>query len=111
MLLPLVCQKPGPVLLPSLITVGQFSVSSSFGQQAGEHSWQLFWLNYMLLQLVSSQPELQTMPGLDPLLVTLGLERKPQHANIVDWLVHRAKTPQSAPQANDELLTIDRWLQ
>src|SRR5256885_237918 len=84
---------------------------ASYEQQAGEHSWPLFRLNYMLLQLVSSQPELQTMPGLDPLLVTLGLERKPQHANIVDWLVHRAKTPQSAPQANDELLTIDRWLQ
>src|SRR6266700_2557189 len=84
---------------------------ASYEQQAGEHSWPLFWLNYMLLQLVSSQPELQTMPGLDPQLVTLGLEGKPQHANIVDWLVHRAKTPQSAPRANDELLTIDRWLQ
>src|SRR2546421_799957 len=84
---------------------------ASYEQQAGEHSWPLFWLNYMLLQLVSSQPELQTMPGLDPQLVTLGLEGKPQHANIVVWLVHRAKTPQSTPRANDELLTIDRWLQ
>ena len=76
-----------------------------------KESWTLFWLNYMLLQLVSSHSELQTIPDLNPQLVTLGLERKPQHTSLIDWLVHRAKTPRSAPQANDELLTIDRWLQ
>jgi len=84
---------------------------ASYERQAGENSWTLFWHNYMLLQLVASHPELQTLPGLDSQLVNLALERKPQHANIVNWLVHRAKVPQYAPQANDELIEIDRWLQ
>src|SRR5438105_7740428 len=57
---------------------------ASYEQQAGEDSWTLFWLNYMLLQLVSSKPELQMMPGLNPQLVTLGSEGKPQHASLID---------------------------
>ncbi len=84
---------------------------ASYEQQAGEGSWTLFWLNYMLLQLISSEPKLQTLPGIDPQLVQMGLEGKPQHANIVAWLVHQAKVPQYAPQANDELFSIDHWLQ
>ncbi len=84
---------------------------TSYEQQAGEGSWTLFWLNYMLLQLISSQPELQTLPGLEPQLIQMGLEVKPQHANIVDWLVRGAKVPQYAPQANDELFAVDQWLQ
>ncbi|MDQ2905238.1 MAG: AAA family ATPase [Chloroflexota bacterium] len=83
---------------------------TSYEQQAGESSWPLFWLNYVLLQLVSSIPKLQSLPDLDPELVKLGSEGRPQHAAIVDWLVQRAKVPQHAPRANDELLAIDEWL-
>lgn len=83
---------------------------ASYEQQAGSHSWTLFWLNYLLLQLVSSLPEIRNLPGLDPDLVALGSESKPQHANIVNWLVLRARSPQTAPQANDELFIVDSWL-
>jgi cellulose biosynthesis protein BcsQ len=83
---------------------------TSYERQAGESSWTLFWLNYMLLQLVSWFPELQGLPSLDPEMVNLSLEKRPQHAPIVNWLVQRAKNPRYAPRANDELLTIDAWL-
>src|SRR5438105_8537773 len=56
---------------------------ASYEQQAGEGSWTLFWLNYMLLQLVSSQPELSTLPVVDSRLVQMGLsERNPYDAII-----------------------------
>ncbi len=83
---------------------------TSYEQQVGQRSWTLFWLNYMLLQFVATQPELQSLPNLDPQLIALCRQDRPQHASIVTWLVNRAKSPQSAPQASDELHTIDRWL-
>ena len=83
---------------------------TSYEQQVGQRSWALFWLNYMLLQFVATQPELQSLPDLDPQLIALCRQDRPQHANIVTWLVGRAQSPQSAPQASDELHTIDRWL-
>lgn len=83
---------------------------TSYERQVGESSWTLFWLNYMLLQLVSWFPELQSLPGLDPEMINLSLEKRPQHAAIVNWLVQRAKIPQDAPRANDDLFAIDAWL-
>lgn len=82
---------------------------ASYERQAGESTWTLFWQNYMLLQLVSSFHELQTLPDLDPQMIKLGPEVRPQHAAIVDWLVQRARVPQYAPRANDELFAIDAW--
>ena len=82
----------------------------SYEQQVGQHAWTLFWLNYMLLQLVAAQPELQLLSDLDPQLIALCRQDRPQHTNIVSWLVSRAQAPQSAPQANDELRIFDRWL-
>lgn len=84
---------------------------SSYDHQVKEHPWPLFWLNYMLLQLIAALPALQSLPVLDPQLIALCRQSDPQHANIVAWLVKRAQSPQSAPQANDELLAVDRWLQ
>src|SRR6266567_1793463 len=83
---------------------------TSYEQQVGQDSWVLFWLNYMLLQLVAAQSELRLLPDLDPQLIALCRQDRPQHANIVAWLVSRAQSPQSAPKASDELHTIDRWL-
>ncbi|HLI07825.1 MAG TPA: hypothetical protein VKV40_14740 [Ktedonobacteraceae bacterium] len=82
----------------------------SYEKQAGEKSWGLFWLNYMLLQLVTNLPELQDLANLDPELLRLGAQAKPRHADIVTWLVKRALWPEAAPLTTDELLTIDRWL-
>jgi MinD-like ATPase involved in chromosome partitioning or flagellar assembly/stress-induced morphogen len=83
----------------------------SYEEQAGSSYWTLFWLNYMLLQIVSGIPELQALSELDSQLITLGKQEKPQHGDIVKWLVNRAASPQSAPQAGDEMIVIDRWLQ
>lgn len=82
----------------------------SYEQQAGRNTWSLFWLNYMLLQLVAALPELQSLPNLDPQMTNLAIQDEPKQANIINWLVSRALSPQSAPQADDELLRIDRWL-
>lgn len=99
----------GPAKLRNTLLTG--SDLASYEQQVGEHAWSLFWQNYMLLQLVCALPELQSLPDLDQQLITLSSESKPQHANIVNWLVLCAKDPQYAPLSNDELFTIDHWLQ
>jgi hypothetical protein len=82
----------------------------SYEQQVGQSYWALFWLNYMLLQLVSSIPDLRYLSNLDARLIELSTQEKPQHTDVVDWLVNRARLPQSAPRAGDELSGIDLWL-
>jgi MinD-like ATPase involved in chromosome partitioning or flagellar assembly len=83
----------------------------SYEQQVGEDYWALFWLNYALLQLVAAMPGLHGLSGLDSLLMKLCMQEEPRHTDIITWLVSRALSPQSAPQAADELNIIDRWLQ
>ena len=84
---------------------------ASYEQQAGHASWQLFWINYAILQLGSAQHELLTLANLDPKLASLCQQAEPQHRDIIEWLVSRTQSPQAAPQASDELQAIDNWLQ
>ena len=83
----------------------------SYEQQVGDNDWQFFWLNYGLLQLCNTQPELRLLTGLDEKLVRLSAQENPAHAGIISWLVERSQSPQARPQAADELRIIDRWLQ
>lgn len=83
---------------------------ASYEQQVSEQSWAIFWLNYALLQLLVSFPELVSAFGLDNELVRLGTENHLTQASIIEWLVQRTQSPQAIPQASDELKTIDRWL-
>lgn len=82
----------------------------SYERQAGEDSWTLFWLNYMLLQLIAALPEVRSLPSLDSRLVDLSVQHNLSHAHIIAWLVERALSPTLAPQAHDELRVIDQWL-
>jgi MinD-like ATPase involved in chromosome partitioning or flagellar assembly len=84
---------------------------TSYEQQAGDTSWQLFWINYAILQLGSAHQELLALPNLDPKLVSLCRQPEPQHRDIIQWLVNRTQLPEAAPQASDELRAVDRWLQ
>ncbi len=92
---------------PTLLTSTDLG---SYELQAGTDAWPLFWLNYMLLQLVAASPKLQNLP-LDPQLIKLSVQKEALHSNIITWLVSRAKSPQAAPQANDELQMINHQLQ
>ncbi len=83
----------------------------SYEQQVGENEWQLFWLNYALLQLCSHQPELRSLSSLDEKLIALSNQEHPAHSEIISWLVERSQSPTKRPQASDELSLIDRWLQ
>ncbi|MEQ9235915.1 P-loop ATPase, Sll1717 family [Coleofasciculus sp. E2-BRE-01] len=94
---------PGPIL--------ESNDLASYEQQVGENSWSIFWLNYALLQLCYSIPELRSLPELDQQLVELVDQDNPPHSPIVKWLVHRTQSPQAWSQAADELRAIDRWLQ
>jgi cellulose biosynthesis protein BcsQ len=83
----------------------------SYERQIGNDYWQSFWLNYALLQLCHYLPGLREINGLSPELVQLSIPDETQHSAIIEWLVERAKSAQAGPQANDELILIDRWLQ
>ncbi|MBO0348408.1 AAA family ATPase [Phormidium pseudopriestleyi FRX01] len=83
----------------------------SYEHQVGENSWQNFWLNYALLQLCHAKPEFRSLPDFDKELGTLSAEQNPSHESIVSWLVQRAKSPQAASKAGDQLRAINRWLQ
>jgi cellulose biosynthesis protein BcsQ len=81
---------------------------ASYEQQAGESSWQFFWLNYALLQLCRALPaELRSLFNQDERLVTLSSQQNPEHAQIVSWLADTTNSPQSG----DRLRAVDRWLQ
>jgi cellulose biosynthesis protein BcsQ len=83
----------------------------SYEQQVGEDNWAILWLNYALLQLCRTYPNVcSSIDDLDPELVSLSEENNLTQNLIVSWLVERAKSPQTAPQATDELRNIDRWL-
>jgi MinD-like ATPase involved in chromosome partitioning or flagellar assembly len=71
----------------------------------------LFWINYMLLQLVSSLPALQTLP-LDPQLIKLSTQKDVTHTDIITWLIGRTQSDPAANQAvYHEASMINDWLQ
>lgn len=80
---------------------------ASYEQQAGESSWQSFWLNYALLQLCRALPELRSLFNPEEHLVRLSSQQNPEHAQIVSWLADTTNSPQSG----DRLRAVDRWLQ
>lgn len=82
---------------------------ASYEKQVGENNWAVFWLNYALLQLCVSYPELSSAPELDDKLVELSTKNHLTQASIVSWLVQRTQSPQAIPQASDELSSIDRF--
>lgn len=82
---------------------------ASYEQEVGEDRWAVFWLNYAVLQLCVSCPDLRSAPGLDDELVRLSTDQLTQ-VSIISWLVQRTRSSQAIPQASDELKSIDRWL-
>ena len=82
---------------------------ASYEQEVGEDRWAVFWLNYAILQLCVSCPDLRSAPGLDDELVRLSTDQLTQ-VSIISWLVQRTRSSQAIPQASDELKSIDRWL-
>ncbi len=82
---------------------------ASYEQQVGEDSWAIFWLNYAILQLCVSCPELSSL-ALGDELARLSTENHLTQVSIISWLVRRTQSSQAIPQASDELKRIDRWL-
>jgi MinD-like ATPase involved in chromosome partitioning or flagellar assembly/stress-induced morphogen len=82
----------------------------SYEHRAGSDKWPLFWLNYVLLQLVASLPAIQQLPFIDSQLAQLCQQKSPRQTLIIDWLVNRTSDPRFASDALDELNEIDRWL-
>lgn len=74
----------------------------SYEEQVGKDDWQFFWLNYGILQLCSSKPELRSISVLENKLVELSAQQRPLHSEIISWLVERSKSPQARPQATDD---------
>jgi MinD-like ATPase involved in chromosome partitioning or flagellar assembly len=83
---------------------------ASYEQQVGENNWGIFWLNYAILQISSSYPELATIVNLNHELLELVSGNHLKQSMIISWLVQRTQSPQSISQATDELRDIDRWL-
>lgn len=80
---------------------------ASYEEQAGEHHWLSFWLNYALLQLCRELPELCSLFNPDDQVVKLSSQLNPEHAQIVSWLADNTNSPQSG----DRLRAVDRWLE
>ena len=57
-----------------------------------------------------SDAGIRSIQGLDYTLVELGTADDTQHSAIVNWLVQRAKSPQTNLMARDELGKINQWL-
>jgi MinD-like ATPase involved in chromosome partitioning or flagellar assembly len=83
---------------------------ASYEQQVGENNWGIFWLNYAILQISSSYPELATIVNLNHELLELVSGNHLKQSMIISWLVQRTQSPQSISQSTDELRDIDRWL-
>lgn len=82
----------------------------SYERQIGNTGWRFFWQNYVLLQLSREYPEVRSLNTLDSRLAEISAKEQVSHAEIVQWLVERAQSPLSGPQANDGFDAIDRWL-
>jgi MinD-like ATPase involved in chromosome partitioning or flagellar assembly len=83
---------------------------ASYEKEIGNDNWSIFWLNYILLQLCVSYPDLLSIPDLDEELVKLSSDNDLRQTSIISWLVKRTQSAQAIPQASDELRSIDRWL-
>ncbi|MDY7008049.1 MAG: ParA family protein [Cyanobacteriota bacterium] len=84
---------------------------ASYEQQVNDNCWQSFWLNYALLQLCYSLPELQSLPKINENLKGLIATEKPRSADLVLWLVEQAKSPTASNETLDQLRDINSWLQ
>lgn len=84
---------------------------ASYEQQVGDDCWKYFWLNYALLQLCYSLPELQSLSNINENLKRLIATEKPRSADIVLWLVEQAKSPTASIETFDQLRDISSWLQ
>jgi MinD-like ATPase involved in chromosome partitioning or flagellar assembly len=69
--------------------------------------WWGFWEGYMLLQLVAAFPEVQVSPSLDPQLVALATQDKPQSADILSWLDEYYRSNERL----QSLSMMHQWLQ
>jgi hypothetical protein len=80
---------------------------SNYEPPADKLGWWHFWEGYMLLQLVAAFPEMQVRPDLDPQLVALATQDKPQSADILSWLDEYSQSDEG-PQS---LFKVRQWLQ
>lgn len=102
----------GPTSLSKQRPILNSSDLDSYERQAGENSWPSFWLNYLLLQAYNGLPGLASNNlTQDNQLLNLSKTEQPEHKAIVAWLVERAQSPESGPQAMDELRAVDQWLE
>jgi MinD-like ATPase involved in chromosome partitioning or flagellar assembly len=93
-------------LRPTLLTSAELRLY----EEATENYSGLFWVNYMLLQLVSSLPILQTLP-LDPHFIMLSSKKDVSRTDILAWLINRAKSENPSNQEFNEAQMINDWLQ
>ncbi|RQH56537.1 ParA family protein [Okeania hirsuta] len=84
---------------------------ASYEREVGDDCWKYFWLNYALLQLCSSLPELQSLPNINDNLKGLIATEKPRSADIVSWLVEQAKSSTASLETFDQLRDINSWLE
>ncbi len=84
---------------------------ASYEGEVGNDCWKYFWLNYALLQLCFSLPELQLLPNINDNLKALIATEKPRSADIVSWLVEQAKSSTASLETFDQLRDINSWLQ
>jgi MinD-like ATPase involved in chromosome partitioning or flagellar assembly len=99
-----------PRLGPSILSSESFQ---DYEKEVGEDCWAALWINYALLQLCVQLPELAHLPGFNnelSKLVQQVQENLPIQRQIISWLVQGAQSSFRFSQANDELKTIDRWL-
>jgi len=84
---------------------------ASYERQVGDNCWKDFWLNYALLQLCFSLPELQSLVNINDNLKGLIATQKPRSVDIVSWLVEQAKSATASLETFDQLGDINSWLQ
>ncbi|WP_204152015.1 AAA family ATPase [Leptolyngbya sp. CCY15150] len=83
---------------------------ASYEQAVGESSWDVFWLNYALLQLCINCPDLLDITQIDDDLIRFSNQEQLTQSAIISWFVRRTQSPLSVPQAIDDLRIIDLWL-
>lgn len=86
-------------------------LSSSYHEGQFDEFWSLFWINYALLQLCRSQPDLiGNTTSLDSELIRLSKSQPLRNQEVVSWLSKRAKESTSYSKSIDELNFIDTLL-
>ncbi|WP_240039096.1 P-loop ATPase, Sll1717 family [Okeania hirsuta] len=97
-----------PTIKSSILEGGALG---SYEREVGNDYWKDFWLNYALLQLCFSLPELHSLPNIDDNLKALITTEKPRSADIVSWLVEQAKSSTASLETFDQIQDINSWLQ